>query len=105
VNGIVEKAHRASYRLHHGEMPNERVICHKCDVTLCVNPDHLFTGTSKENSVDMVLKRRQASKLTEIDVKKIRLSTKTQRELVKEFCVSQQTISKILRRKLWAHVE
>ncbi len=46
------KAHRASYLLHKGEIPSGMNILHKCGVSCCVNPDHLYPGTQKENARD-----------------------------------------------------
>lgn len=51
-------AHRASWLLYRGEIPAGFRVCHHCDVTLCVNPDHLFIGTAKENTRDMMRKGR-----------------------------------------------
>ena len=50
----MEKAHRLSYRLHKGEIPDGNVIMHKCGNPTCVNPGHLVAGTQKENAQDTV---------------------------------------------------
>lgn len=111
------RAHRMSYMLYKGEITDGLVVCHTCDNTLCVNPDHLFLGTNKDNYLDMVKKGRRwitkvgeeagASKLTEDQVKEI-LSLKgvlSQSKIAKKFSVSQSNIWFIHNGKSWKNIQ
>lgn len=110
-------AHRFSYILHIGPIPNGMLICHHCDTPACVNPSHLFLGTYADNNADRHAKGRSRwehgesqhhAKLTDNAVRDIRAKLATgdylQKQLAAEYGVDPGTISKILRRETWGHV-
>lgn len=105
-------AHRFSYYLHYGPIPEGMCVCHKCDNRKCVNPDHLFVGTIRMNNIDTIMKGRNRplhgedsgnAKLTEDDVMKIRSSELPYAELARIYNISQSHISKIRRGDAWKH--
>jgi len=62
LNGGPKLAHRVSWELYNDAIPKDMYICHKCDNTICVNPNHLFIGTPKDNTLDMIKKNRQSNR-------------------------------------------
>lgn len=73
LNGKTQKAHRVSYEIFKGKIPDGKLVCHSCDEPSCVNPDHLFIGTNYTNNLDKTKKGRAAKKLSADQVKEIRL--------------------------------
>jgi len=115
VGGRMLSAHRVSYELHNGPVPNGLCVLHRCDVPGCVNPTHLFLGTKADNNRDRNAKQRHASgeqhgsaRLSAANVLEIRKLYAAggvfQRELGKRFGVTTMSISHILSRKRWRHV-
>lgn len=119
-NNKLVVASRFSYELHNGLIPDGMFVCHKCDNSKCVNPEHLFVGTPKDNIKDCIDKHRNCpppvhigeghhkAKLKNDDIIKIRnlyqAGGVSQRELARLFKISQPVVMKIVNRKLWKHI-
>lgn len=111
VDGRATVAHRLSYRLHRGAIPDGLFVCHHCDVRLCVNPEHLFLGDAAANLGDMVRKGRSNrgerhghSKLTPDAVLAIRSSLLTGKALAEQYGVARSCISRVRNRRAWSHL-
>lgn len=102
-------AHRLSWSISQGPIPDGMFVCHKCDVRRCVNPDHLFLGTADDNTQDMMRKGRQRLvgappvKLDAVRARTIRESTESHRVIADRFGVSRSLVYAIKRRIVWAH--
>jgi hypothetical protein len=100
-------AHRASYVLHNGMIPNGAMVCHTCDVRDCVNPSHLFLGDAAINSKDMLSKGRGFSKLNADQVREIRRRAhagENKSALGREFGVTRNTVLRIANGLSWSYV-
>lgn len=124
-------AHCIAYELFIGPIPDGMLVCHTCDVRNCVNPAHLFLGTHADNSADMKAKGRAATgrrsgaythperrmrgeghpntPLTEKNVREIRAryaaGNVSQQTLADKYGVCRPTISNVIRRVTWGHVD
>lgn len=116
--GHEDYAHRVSYLVFRGEIPNGLLVCHECDNPPCANPKHLFLGTELDNSRDAQRKGRLASgfsrasrgeshgcaKLTWADVREMRrlgAEGATNRVLREQFGVSKSQVARVLREESW----
>jgi HNH endonuclease len=105
-------AHRLSWELNRGPIPDGLCVLHHCDNRRCVNPDHLFLGTRAENLVDMTQKGRRARgashgrrRLTESQVKQVLASNESVKTLAQALGVTDSAIYLIKNRQRWAHLE
>jgi hypothetical protein len=109
------RAHRLAYLLHHGLLPEGKMICHTCDERACCNPDHLYLGTQTENMRDRRVRGRTArgerhgsAKLTADDVRHIRrryAETGLLPDVLgAEYGVTGAAIRALLRGRSWRHV-
>lgn len=118
--GTVSLAHRVSWELHYGTIPDGMDVLHTCDVPSCIRPDHLFLGTQLDNMKDMVAKGRRGQTgpkvgsnidrshqvgkcqklLKKITIEqfhqlKSEIGTMSQEKLAKKYGIDQATVSKI----------
>lgn len=98
---VERQAHRLSFLTFKGDIPDDLIVLHSCDVPCCVNPDHLRLGTHGDNVQDSVARNRHVaprgeqqplSKLTWEAAFEIRSSTETISELARRFNVSRRAI-------------
>jgi hypothetical protein len=109
-------AHRYSWVLHFGPIPDGLYVCHRCDNPSCVRPEHLFLGTARDNMQDASRKgriqhlhgeRSGSHKLTSAAVVDIRArvaSGEMQKTLADEYGVAHNTVSNIMSRRRWSHI-
>jgi len=106
------RAHRASYIVFRGDIPEGMRACHKCDNAGCINPDHIFLGTDADNIADKIRKGRHRgggnaagnAKLNASEVLRIRTESGTHRDIGDKYGVKESTVSLIKRGKTWRHL-
>lgn len=111
-HGRTWRAHRLSWEAFRGPIPDHLCVLHKCDVRLCVNPDHLFLGNREDNAKDMVLKDRQTrgskspnTSLEEWEILFIRDPRRTIKETAYMFGVSCSVVKSVRSGRTWRHVK
>jgi hypothetical protein len=113
IQGKTIRAHRWSWEIHKGYSPGQLQVLHRCDVPLCVNPDHLFLGTNQDNVRDRELKGRghkmpihRETKISEDDAKII-ISLKGKVRIVdlaERFGIHYTQVSRIQNGRFWKHL-
>lgn len=117
-------AHRFSWKLAHGECPDELHVCHHCDNPLCVRPDHLFLGDDFDNMQDCAAKGRHCAarhpermprgerhgeaKITEDQVREIRRRADAGEaawRIAADYGICKTNVRYIALRQAWKHVE
>ena len=90
------RAHRYMYVQTHGPVSDDLYICHKCDNRLCVNPDHLWLGSLRDNAIDMARKRRAGGQKIGPDTAAIiKADTRSYSLISEQFGISLAQISRI----------
>jgi hypothetical protein len=108
-------AHRLAWELYRGPIPEGLHVCHDCDTPCCVNPDHLFLGTQKDNMQDKIKKGRgnyaifygaenPFSKLTSEDIIQIRKAPRRYKPIADTYGISASHVSNIKHLRIWKHL-
>jgi hypothetical protein len=110
------RAHRIAYEKYIGSIPKGVLVLHKCDVPACVNPEHLFLGTDKDNAIDRNAKKRNRSNKGENNhtcktsihtvttIKQMLKAGFSRKELVEFFHKTKNIVDCIATGKSWQHV-
>jgi HNH endonuclease len=105
--------HRIAFTLEYGEIPDKKLVRHKCDNPKCINPTHLELGTHQDNMNDRNERGRtckgdkhHSAKLTDDLAKKVFEANgkKTLTEIANEFGITKQSVSKIWKKQSWKHI-
>lgn len=98
-------AYRYAAVVSSGILDDTKHALHSCGYKSCVNPSHIRWGTHLDNMADMAIHGTNSQKLTSYDVVQIRASKKNYAQIAQEYGVHPVSISKIVRRLTWKHVD
>lgn len=105
--------HRLMAHMQIGDVKKDTVVCHRCDNPSCVNPEHLFIGTQKENVADRDSKGRRnqaygerqgSAKLTAAQVTAIRLDMRKHSEIAKTYGITRAHVGNLKANRAWRHI-
>ena len=112
LHGRKQLAHRVSYKIYKGEIPEELCVLHSCDNPKCVNPSHLFTGSHQDNMKDMrgkgrgnIGERHGLSVFNEKQIIEIRnlYPSLSYQKIADIYEVNKTTIEDIVKRNTWKY--
>jgi hypothetical protein len=107
----MERAHRVSYRLFVGDIPEGEVVRHRCDNPPCCNPRHLVLGSQRENVDDMVKRHRHRSGFAKlepdqvVDIRERAALGEPPPQIADAMGIALISAQRIIRRETWATAE
>jgi hypothetical protein len=113
MNGKLVGAHKVSYLINKGEIPEGLCVLHECDMRSCVRPDHLWLGTVTENNADKIAKGRArnlvgsehpSAKITEAQAVMILNDPRKYQDIADDHGISIPLVGNIKNRIAWKHI-
>lgn len=106
-------AHRVAWYIYRGAIPRGVQVLHKCDIRSCVNPQHLYLGSQRDNVLDCENRKRarhpkgdqhKNAKISEKQAIYIFWDSRPQHEIARDYKISQPLVSSIKNQKAWTHI-